>query len=442
MVSCGADEDPAAPEANGPPARGGGGRGGFGRGGFGGQRPPMTVELGNATRGLVTEELTVVGTLIGAATVEVAPKVSGRLEAIRVRLGDPVRRGELIARVEDEQFLQQVKQAEASFAVAGATVRQRDADLAFAQTNLERSQNLFEQDLLSSQDIDDAQARHQAAVAQRDLALAQLAQAEARLEELRITLDNTEIRSPVDGFVGRRHLDPGAFVTSSTPVVSVVDISFVRLVVNLVEKDLRRVRAGVAANVEVDAYPDETFNGQVARIAPILNPATRTAEMEIEIPNPDFRLKPGMYARVDLLVAERPDALVVPRNAVVSVDNRRGVFVVNDDGSTVRFQEVTTGIENQERAEILTGLDEGMQVVTTGAAGLRDDARIIVAGAPAGAGGRGGMRAGGRAADGERGTPGGSGRPAGPPDVTAGGGQRPAGADDRAGSGQRPPPTP
>ena len=405
----------------------------------------MTVELGDARHELVTEQLTVVGNLIGAATVDVAPKVSGRLEAVTVRLGDPIRRGGLIARVEDEEILQQVKQAEAAFEVGRATIRQRDADLTFAKTNLERSQNLFAQELLSSQDIDDAKARHQAAVAQRDLARAQFAQADARLEELRITLANTEIRSPVDGFVGRRNLDPGAFVTSATPVVSVVDIAFVRLVVNLVEKDLSRVRPGVTAEVEVDAYPGETFDGTVARIAPILDPATRTAEMEIEIPNSDFRLKPGMYARVDLLVSERPDALVVPRNAVVSVDNRRGVFVVNDDGATVRFQEVTTGIENQERAEILSGVEDGMTVVTIGAAGLIDGARIALAGAPTGSGGPGDTGAGRRPAGqapGTRSGRGGSERPGEPPREIAGPDQRPASADGRTRGGQRPPSTP
>ena len=405
----------------------------------------MTVELGDARHELVTEQLTVVGNLIGAATVDVAPKVSGRLEAVTVRLGDPIRRGGLIARVEDEEILQQVKQAEAAFEVGRATIRQRDADLTFAKTNLERSQNLFAQELLSSQDIDDAKARHQAAVAQRDLARAQFAQADARLEELRITLANTEIRSPVDGFVGRRNLDPGAFVTSATPVVSVVDIAFVRLVVNLVEKDLSRVRPGVTAEVEVDAYPGETFDGTVARIAPILDPATRTAEMEIEIPNSDFRLKPGMYARVDLLVSERPDALVVPRNAVVSVDNRRGVFVVNDDGATVRFQEVTTGIENQERAEILSGVEDGMTVVTIGAAGLIDGARIALAGAPTGSGGPGDTGAGRRPAGqapGTRSGRGGSERPGEPPREVAGPDQRPASADGRTRGGQRPPSTP
>ena len=152
--------------------------------------------------------------------------------------------------------------------------------------------------LLPKQTYEDTEARHQAAEAQLDLAQAQLQQATSRLDELKITLDNTSIPSPVDGFVGKRFLDPGAFVSNNSPVASVVDIRTVRLVANIVEKDVKRVRAGTPAVVEVDAFPGEKFSGSISRIAPVFDPATRTAEMEIEVPNPGFRLKPGMYARV------------------------------------------------------------------------------------------------------------------------------------------------
>jgi RND family efflux transporter MFP subunit len=287
----------------------------------------MTVELAPVSRADVAERLMVVGNLIGAATVEIAPKVSGRLRTVDVRLGDPVSLGQVLARIEDSEIVEQVKQAEASHEVARATIRQREADLKFAETSLERSRNLYNRELLPRQTLDDNEARYQAALAQLDLSRAQFAQTSSRLDELKIMRSNTIVVSPVAGFVGRRHLDPGAHVSSNTSVVSVVDIRQVRLVVNLVERDLRRVGAGAPAAVEVDAYPGEQFAGRVGRIAPVLDPATRTAEMEVEIDNPRFRLKPGMYARVRLVTAERPNALVVPRNAIVDVDGRRGVFV-------------------------------------------------------------------------------------------------------------------
>ena len=101
--------------------------------------------------------------------------------------------------------------------------------------------------------------------------------------------------------------------------MSLVDISTVRLVANIVEKDLRRVTKGLEADVVVDAFPGETFKGHIARISPVLDPATRTAQIEVEIPNSQSRLKPGMYAKVDLTVENHPNALVVPTNALVDL---------------------------------------------------------------------------------------------------------------------------
>lgn len=376
----------------------GGPGGGGGMGGGGGVfRPPMTVQLASVTRAPVSEYLTVVGNLIGASTVEVVPKVSGRLQSVNVRIGDAVSRGSLIALVEDREIREQVKQAEASFDVSRATIRQREADLKFAQTNLERSRSLFQRQLLPQQTLDDADARQQAAAAQLDLARAQFAQAEARLEELRITLSNTRIVSPVDGFVGKRNLDPGAFVSSNVPVASVVEIRTVRLVTNLVERDLSKVTTGAPALVDVDAFPGEEFTGRVARVAPVLDPATRTATMEIEIPNPTFRLKPGMYARVRLTVAQRQNAMVVPRNAVVDYEGKRGVFLFNADESKAAFKAVELGIQDEKIAEVTGGLSLGEKIITTGAAGLRDGDRVVLEGQAGGPGGRqGGGRPGGR----------------------------------------------
>ena len=373
---------------------GGGGPGGFGPGGgpggFGAQ--PLLVDSAGVARADVAEQLQLVGNLIGAASVEVAPKINGRLRRIDVRLGDPVARGQEVARIEDDELRQQVNQAEASFEVARATVRQREADLVLAQTTRERSQSLFSGALVSRQELDDAEARYQAANAQLDLARAQFDEAGARLEELRINLENSVTVSPVDGFIGRRYLDPGAYVTSNTAVVSVVDIRLVRMVANLVERDLRLVEVGVRARIEVDAFPFEAFDGRVARIAPVLDPATRTAEIEIEVPNPDFRLKPGMYARVNLVVGNKSQALVVPREAVVIRTTARGVFRVDAGGGspTAQFVALVTGLEDERHVEVIDGVAEGDLVVTTGAAGLQHGDPILLADAGVRGGGRSG----------------------------------------------------
>lgn len=374
---------------------GGGRQGGGGRGQFT-PRQDMPVELTPAKRADVAAYVTVVGNLIGAATVEVVPKTNGRLESVSVRLGDPVRRGQVVAQLEDNEIQEQVRQAEAAYEVSGASIRQREADVKFNEANFERSKNLYARQLIPKQTMDDADLKYQAAIAQLDLAKAQFQQSKARLDELKLNLANTIVRSPVDGFIGKRYLDPGASVGPNNPVASVVDIHFVRLVVNLVEKDLKQITAGKPAVVEVDAYPGETFGGKVARVAPVLDPATRTAQMEVEIQNASGRLKPGMYARVKLTVDQKAGALVVPRTAVMTFEGKKGVFVASNN--TAKFLPVETGIEQDEIVEVVKGLDEGVRVITTGAQALKDGDRIVMAG---GQGGRRGGPGGGRAGGGE-----------------------------------------
>lgn len=378
-------------------AAGRGGQGGFPGGGFGGgnfrggggraNTGPMTVEVGTVTRAQIAQELTVVGNLIGETTVSVAPRAAGRLQQVYVRLGDRVTRGQRIATIEDFELVEQIKQQEAAQQVSQATIRQREADLSLAKTNLDRSNSLFERQLIAKQVLDDNEARYQSAQAQLDLARAQAQQSKARLDELNINLSNTIITSPVNGFIARRLVDPGASVGQNAPVVEVVDISRVRMIANVVEKDLKPLHPGDVTRVEVDAFPGETFTGRIARVSPVLDPQTRTAPIEVEIPNPTFRLKPGMYARVRITLDTLEDALVVPATALVDLGGRRGVFQPLNEVAVFRMVQV--GTEQRDIVEILGGLTEGAQVITTGSGQLRDGDRIIIAGGRGGRGPRG-----------------------------------------------------
>jgi RND family efflux transporter MFP subunit len=384
----------AAAAAGGQAAGGQGGGRGPGGGGFGGGfRPPITVQMGEVGKGDISASMTVVGNLVGLQTVDVVPRTGGRLVSVNVQLGDRVRRNQLLAKIEDFEIVEQVKQAEASLEVAKATIRQRDADLKVAELNFERSKNLFGRQLLAKQALDDAESRYLAAQAQLDLSRAQSTQTSARLEELQINLANTNIISPVDGFVGRRNADPGAWVSQQAPVVSVVDISRLRLIANVVEKDLRLVNVGDPASVEVDAFPGELFKGRIARVAPVLDPATRTAPMEVEIPNTANLLKPGMYAKVLLLIEERKGTALVPKVAVVDFEGKRGVWVPESENKA-RFAEVKLGLEDAERVEILAGLKVGDRIVTDGASSLRAGDTMVLPGQPAGGPGGGGRRPG------------------------------------------------
>ena len=387
----------AATAAAGGGAAGGGASAGSGRaGGRGGRGTavPMTVDVGAVGRSEVVDYVTVVGNLIGKATVDVVPRVAGRIESIPVQLGDRVTRGQMVAKLEDRAIREQVNQVRANLEVNQATVSARQNDAVVAKNSLDRARTSFERGLLSQQGLEDAEARYNSAISQVTVAQAQLVSTQARLDELSVTLSDTAVVSPVDGFVGRRNLDAGAFAGANTPMISVVDIGIVRMVANLVEKDFRRVQAGAPALVEVDAFPGEQFTGHVSRVAPVFDPATRTATMEIEVPNPGFRLKPGMYARVRLTAERKPDALTVPRAAIVDVQGKRGVYVVAE-GDVARFQEVQTGLSDVDRIEILNGVTEGTKVVTTGSLAIRDGERVLTATAARG-GGAAGAR-GGRA---------------------------------------------
>jgi len=382
-------------------AASGAGRAGAPRG-AGAGRTAMTVDMAPATRHEVVDYITVVGNLVAATTVDVVPRIAGRLELVPIKLGDRVTRNQVIAKIEDREIKEQINQALATLEVNKANATQRENEVQVQQNALDRARNSYERGLTSKQLLEDAESRFNNAVSQVNVAKAQQVQTQSRIDELRITLSNTTVVSPIDGFVSRRNLDPGAFAAANTVILTVVDIRTVRMVASLVEKGFRRVTAGVPAIVRVDTFEGEDFAGVVSRVAPVFDPATRTALMEIEVPNPGYRLKPGMYARVRLTVERRPDALTVPRNAVVDADGKRGVFLVADQ--TAKFNEVKTGLSDGERIEILDGLAEGQRVITTGALALRDGDRVALpkdaaGGSKRGEAGRGAAPSAGRGGD-------------------------------------------
>ena len=160
---------------------------------------------------------------------------------------------------------------------------------------------------------------------------------------------------------------------------------------------------------EVDAYPGEKFEGRIARVSPVLDPATRTAQIEVEVPNASGRLKPGMYARVQLEVGRRADAIVVPRNSLVDQEGKRGVFVPAANKAV--FRPIEVGLQDAERVEVRVGIREGESVITTGATALRDGDVIVLPGGrgPGGGGPSAGVgtgAAGSRRPASEGGTPG------------------------------------
>jgi RND family efflux transporter MFP subunit len=226
-----------------------------------------TVDISRVRLGSINEKVFLVGALRPIAQVEVISKMTGRIDQLVVQIGDWVQKGQLIAKVDEDEIRQQVKRAEAALEVAEATLSEKQTDLEILKKELDRTIELHENHLIPKRDFDTAEARHRGAIAQEKLAEALIDQANAELHELRVRLDNTRILAPISGFVSKRHLDNGALANPSLPLVSLVDLSTMVMLINVPEKDLVKIRSGLSAAIAFDAFPDRKF--QRASRAPL-----------------------------------------------------------------------------------------------------------------------------------------------------------------------------
>lgn len=346
------------------------------------QRGPMvrqvTVSLTRSVTGPVREKLLLTGALKPKETVDVTPKATGRVERIHVNVGDLVRSGALIAELEDDELQQQVNRAEAALAVARASRAQREAELANARAELERAEQLRREGLISAQDLEARRTSYQVFQAQVRLAQAQGEQAEAELRELKIRLSQTRIYAPITGHVAHRYVDVGALVSPTTPIVRLVNLSPLITAASVPEREVAKLRVGNHAVVHVDAFGDRTFSGRVARIGPVLDAATRSAMIEIEIANPDYVLKAEMFARVELDLGSTRQAVLIPREALVYRGQQPGVYLV--DGNRPVFRPIETGLTQGDHIEVLSNLAPGVELVGRGASMLAEGDRIVVPG--------------------------------------------------------------
>jgi membrane fusion protein (multidrug efflux system) len=207
---------------------------------------------------------------------------------------------------------------------------------------------------------------------------AQLRAAQAALRLATTELRNAVITAPMSGIVSHRHVDPGAYINASTALVTLVDMQSVKIKVPISERNIGKIVPGLPAQIHVDAYPQAVFAGSVRRMSPTLDLTTRSADIEIVIDNADLRLKPGMFAKVTLILQQRHEALLVPRQAVRHEDDIASVFVVQD-GKAHRRQ-VTMGLQNEAQVEILDNLEAGAAIVLAGHSNLKDQTPVTVVG--------------------------------------------------------------
>jgi RND family efflux transporter MFP subunit len=335
--------------------------------------PVVDVPVVTAAIGPVESALEISGTLTPRSRVAVKPKLPGTLEAVLVDIGDPVTMGQNIATIDRREIDAQVDAAVAAVAVAKAALETAEAGLANAKLELDRSKNLFEKGALPRQRLDAAETQNRAATAQRDLATANLSQADAALRRAREVQKNATITSPVTGFVVERNYDAGS-IPGDLPIVVVADLRQMRLEAGVSELEAGRLRVGMQARVSVQAKPGETFAGQLAAIAPEVDERNRHFQIEVRVPNESRALLSGMYATARLVEATSAQALLVPIEAVVTRDGKRVVQRVQ--GDTVSSVEVVEGLKDGRRVQIVKGLSAGDVVMADARRPLAPGARV------------------------------------------------------------------
>jgi RND family efflux transporter MFP subunit len=340
-------------------------------------RPPVAVEVDSVRYGPIQETETFTGTVTPIYQYILAPKVSGRVVQIKKRIGDWVKKGEVVARIDDSEYQQAVREAEANLKIAQASLRETNSQFALAKQDLERIQSLQEKGIASPAELDAAQTNFTAQKSRLELANAQVEQREAALKSANIRLGYTVLTITEPGFIGERYVDEGALLAPNAPVVSVIGIDTVIVQTTVIERIYGRIQVGQSAAVRVDAFPNKNFFGKVARIAPMLQEASRVAKMEVEVANDSLALKPGMFTKLSVVLAKKDSTQVVPTQAVVSRGGENGIFTIADSGEVARYFPVQVGITAPEKTEILSPQLHGL-VVTLGQHLLDDGSPIIL----------------------------------------------------------------
>lgn len=313
-----------------------------------------------ATVGAIESALEISGTLTPLSRVAVKPKLPGAIERMLVDIGDAVTMGQTIATIDRREIDAQADAAVATVSVGKAALETADASLANAILEHDRAKNLFEKGALPRQRLDGAQTLHRSAVAQRDLAAANLAQAEAALRRAREVQRNATITSPVTGYVVERNYDAGA-IPGDLPVVVVADMRQMKLEAGVSELEAGRLRVGLKARVSVQAKPGQAFEGQLAAIAPEVDERNRHFMIDVRVPNGERVLLSGMYATARIVESTAAGAILVPKEAVMTRDGKRVVQKVQGDAlSTVV---VTEGLSDGTRVQIVSGLAAGDTVM-------------------------------------------------------------------------------
>lgn len=321
------------------------------------------VEVTQVSFEKVEHYLEAIGSFLPEDEVTISTEVEGIIKKRYVDEGDCVKKGTLLIKIDDEKFRFQVEEAEAS-------LREAEASLKNAELTLKRMNQLLEEKVIDQQKYDDT-------ITQFDLSKATVENVKAKLKRFKKSLRDTEIVSPLDGIVSERMVSEGEYVKGGADLLKIVDIDPLKLSFTLPEKFSGQLKIGQTVAVEAKAFPDEVFTGGVYFISPKVNLSTRTFEIKAKVKNEDYRLKPGFFVDVKLIIDVNQNAMVLPEGAVVIREGRHVVQVVQ--GEKIVIKPVRPGKRFNGKVEILDGIDGDDFVVVSGLSELTEGSRVSIA---------------------------------------------------------------
>jgi multidrug efflux pump subunit AcrA (membrane-fusion protein) len=358
------------------------------------------VEVAVVQKDSINRAIDANGTLAAVDQVTVSSEADGRVKAIRADLGDRVIAGQVLIQLDGERQQYSLEQQQAvlarTLAQYGAQdpqqlpeieetpdVKRADADLRQVQQAFDRASELFKRNLISQQDLDDASTALQSKKASYESALqnarnlrASIQASEAATRLASRSVRDTDIRAPFDGFVERRLVNLGELVKAQMPVMAIVRLDPLKVTAEVPEKMAPWLVKGRPVEVNVDAYRDRTFSGEVTRISPVVNTATRAFSFEALVANPEAALKPGTFARVHMDSGKVDEVLTLPHAALQYRYGANRVFVV--DGGTLSMREIAVGERVGDRIEVVSGVEAGDRVAVTNVDTLVDGMPVTV----------------------------------------------------------------
>lgn len=314
--------------------------------------PPTEVVIEKPAVAPVEDILSAVGTIEANERVVLKPETPGLIETINFTEGQRVKKGERLFELDSRR--------------ENATAAQAEAEEKLAQANIARARTLAGTKAISLQELDQLES--------------QVAVKAATRQVEQVQLSKRAILAPFDGVLGPRLVSPGQYVMTGTSLVTLVNDTQVKVRFRIPERQLALVRLGQEGRLRVAAYPDRVFAGAIDLISPEVDEATRTVELRLIAPNPDALLKPGMFAKVELIAGTRPQAVVIPESALVASLDHFSVYAAQD--GRARLRPVKLGVRLPGKAEVREGLSPDQPIVVTGTQKLVDGMKIVAAKPP------------------------------------------------------------